>query len=47
MEARGRGGEETVHDVVRVRREADEEEQLGAFLDGVHDALDGGCGGEP
>jgi hypothetical protein len=33
-------GEEAVHDVVRVRREADEEEQLRAALDRAHDALE-------
>lgn len=47
-ESQGRGGgEEAVHDVERVRREADEEEQLGAFLDRAHDALDRERAGEP
>jgi len=39
--------EEAVHDVVWVRCEADEEEELGALLDGADDALEGGAGVEP
>lgn len=38
---RWRGGEEAVHDVVRVWRKADQEEKLGTLLNGPHDTLDG------
>jgi hypothetical protein len=40
-------GEEAVHDVVRVRREADEEEQLRPALDRADDALEVDELGEP
>lgn len=44
---RGGRGEEAVHNIVWVRREAHEEEQFRAFLDGADDALDRACGLEP
>jgi len=39
--------EETIHDVVRIWSQSDEEEQLGAFLDGADDPTEAACGTEP
>jgi len=44
---RGRSGEETVHDIVRVRSEADEKEKFWAALNSTDDTLDRRVGIEP